>query len=111
MRYTQKGKHVLVSAACIADVGAPGKGFQGGPGIGPLRQGNLSKYGYSGVAGISQEARRMALRKAVNEYGSLTVWRKLNAVYVYTRRTSPETSRAVKQDMDWVRTTFGIKAF
>jgi hypothetical protein len=111
MRYTQKGKHVLVPAACIRDVGAAGKGLQGGPGIGPLRKGNLSKYGYSGVMAMSQEARRIALRKAVNTYGSLTVWRKLNALHVYTRRTSPKTSQVVKQDMDWVRTTFGVKAF
>jgi hypothetical protein len=46
----------------------------------------------------------------MQEYGSLTVWRKLNAVYVYTRRTSPSNSRIFKEDMDWIRTTFGIKA-
>lgn len=113
MRYTKKGKHVLVPEACIKDVGAPGKGLQRGekPGIGPLRQGDLARYGYSRVAGMSQDARRTALRAAVSAYGSLTVWRKLNALHVYTRRTSPATSQAVKADMDWVRATYGIRAF
>jgi hypothetical protein len=112
MRYTKKGKHVLVPDACIKDVGAPGKGLPTGkPGIGPLRQGDLSRYGYTGVAGLSEADRRAALRQAVAAYGSLTVWRKLNALHIYTRRTSPATSRTVKTDMDWVRATYGIKAF
>jgi hypothetical protein len=56
-------------------------------------------------------ARHAALAKAVKEFGSLGVWRKLNAVYVYTRRTAPEASKTFKADRDWVRATYGIKAF
>jgi hypothetical protein len=112
MRYTKRGKHVLVPAACIKDVGAPGKGLLSGkPGIGPLKKGELARFGYSGVASMSVDARHAALRKAVEKYGSLTVWRKLNALSIYTRRSSPETSRAAEQDMDWVRSVWGIKAF
>ncbi len=111
VRYTRRGKHVQVPAACIPDVGAPGKGFRGGPGIGPLKQGNLTRYGYTKISGLSQEARRAALKQAVEAYGSLTVWRKLNALSIYTRRTSPATSQAAKSDMDWIRSTWGLKAF
>lgn len=113
VRYTKRGNHVRVPAACIPDVGAPGKGIRGTnrPGIGPLKQGNLARHGYSGIASMSQDARRIALRKAVAAYGSLTVWRKLNALYVYTRRTSPKTSKTAKADMDWIRATWGLKAF
>lgn len=112
MRYTKRGTHSLVPEACIKNVGAPGKGLRmGGPGIGPLRQGELARYGYSRVATLSVGERRAALKKAVAAYGSLTVWRKLNALSIYTRRTSPATSRTVKSDMDWVRATYGLKAF
>jgi hypothetical protein len=108
----RNGKRTVVPASCVKDVGAAGKGLkQGGPGIGPLRQGELARFGYSGIAGLSVEARRSALKKAVAAYGSLTTWRKLNAVSIYTRRTSPKTSRAVKADMDWIRATYGLKAF
>jgi hypothetical protein len=111
IRYSKKGKRVLVKEGCIRNIGAPGKGLQGGPGIGPLRKGDLAKHGYARVASMSVAARHSALEKAVVEYGSLTVWRKLNAVYVYTRRTSPSNSRIFKEDMDWIRSKYGIKAF
>jgi hypothetical protein len=110
VRYTKRGTHVQVPASCIPDVGAEGKGIRG-PGIGPLKQGNLTRYGYTKIAGMSLESRRSALQKAVDAYGSLTVWRKLNALSVYTRRTSPATSKAAKADMDWIRATWGLKAF
>jgi len=80
------------------------------PGIGPLRKGELSKYGYVHVAELSEEQRHKALEKAIDAYGSLGVWRKLNAVAVYTKRTSPAVSRLFQADMDWIRRTFGIKA-
>jgi hypothetical protein len=106
-----RGKRAHVPASCIPDVGAEGKGLAGSPGIGPLKRGNLTQYGYEKVASLEEVARRQALNKAVAAYGALTVWRKLNALSVYTRRTSPATSRAVKADMDWVRATWGLKAF
>jgi len=109
-RGTRKGKRVSVPEQCIRDVGAPGKGFRDGPGIGPLRKGELSKFGYENVAKLSEKARHAALTKAVEAYGSLTVWRKLNAVAVYTRRISPASSQIFKADMDWIRIKFGIKA-
>ena len=111
MRYTKRGKHTLVPAACIRDVGAAGKGLKGGPGIGRLREGELARFGYKGVKTLSVVVRRQALAQAVRAYGSLTVWRKLNALMIYTRRTSPATSAAVKADMDWIRGMYGIKAF
>ena len=94
------------------DRGLPGRGFRGtGPGIGPLRKGELAKFGYHNVVGLTEEQRRTALRKAVHAYGSLGVWRKLNAVAVYGKYTAPASSRIFKRDMDWIRSEFGIKAF
>jgi hypothetical protein len=106
-----RGRRVPVPASCIPDVGAAGKGLRSGPGIGTLKKGNLIRFGYQKIAGMNEAARRAALRKAVAAYGALTVFRKLNALAVYTRRTSPATSRAATADKEWIRATFGLKAF
>ncbi len=112
VRYTKKGKHVRVPAACIPDIGAAGKGLRSGAaGIGVLKRGNLVRFGYQRIASMNVSARRGALKEAVAAYGSLTVWRKLNALSIYTRRTSPATSLTAKADMEWVRATWGLKAF
>lgn len=111
----RKGRRTLVAASCIRDVGNPGKGLAsapgGGPGIGPLRKGDLSRFGYDNVAGMSEGRRHLALASAVRAYGSLTVWRKLNALYVYTRNTAPGSSATFKADRDWIKAHYGIKAF
>ncbi len=111
VRITKRGKRSFVQAACIRNVGRPGKGLRmGGPGIGPLRSGDLSRFGYARVSTLSVAARRAALKHAVATYGSLTTWRKLNAVYVYTRVTSPSISQIFKHDMNWIKATYGLKA-
>lgn len=115
VRYTKRGKHTLVPEQCIKDVGLPGKGYKGtgtrkSSGIGPLRKGELSKHGYVHINGLTVTQRRAALAAAVAEYGSLSVWRKLNAVAVYTRRVSPKVSALFKEDMDWIKKTYGLKA-
>jgi hypothetical protein len=108
--YTRKNG-TRVAGTCIQDRGRPGKGFRGpGSGIGTLRKGDLAQFGYARVAGLSVANRHAALRKAVAAYGSLSVWRKLNAVAVYTRRTASGVSRLFKEDMDWIRATFGLKS-
>jgi len=80
------------------------------PGIGPLRKGDLSQFGYAKVMTLSAEQRHEALSKAVAEYGWLSIFRKLNAISVYTRRASPSSSRIFRADMMWVRRTFKGKA-
>jgi hypothetical protein len=101
-----------VPASCIKNQGAPGKGLaSGAPGIGPLRSGDLEQFGYTSVTGLTSLQRHRALAAAVRKFGALTVWLKLNAVYVYTKRTSPTSSRIFKADRNWVNITYGIKAF
>jgi hypothetical protein len=111
--YTRKNGRVVrgtrVSAACITDRGASGKWTaKHGTGIGPLKAGRLSKYGYSSSKAAS--ARQMALSKAITAYGPLSVYRMLNAVYVYTKRTSPAVSALYKADRDWVGAKHGYKS-
>ncbi len=112
---SRSGKQTLVPEQCIRNVGAPGKGLRGAtrtnPGIGPLRKGELAKHGYADVVHKSVAERHAALEKAIAEFGSLGVWRKLNAVQVYTRRLSPGASKIFKTDMDWIRGKYGLKAF
>ncbi len=108
----RSGARQYVPASCITNVGNPGKGLpSGAPGIGALRKGDLSQFGYDDVVNMSQGRRHLALAAAVREYGSLTVWRKLNAVYIYTRRTSPSSSAIFKADRDWIAEHYGIRAF
>lgn len=111
VRKTKSGKSSHIPEQCIPNVGKPGKGYQGKRGIGSLRKGELAKHGYSNIRNLTIMERHDALRKAIEEFGSLGVWRKLNAVHVYTRYTSPEISAIFKTDMDWIRNEFGIKAF
>lgn len=102
---TRKNKRSFVAASCIKKQGLPGaKGYHGiGPGIGPLRKGDLAKFGYDHVTTMSAQKRHDALARAVRAYGSLTLRRKLNAIYVYTRNTAPASSAIFKADRDWVK--------
>ena len=111
--YTRKnGIHVRrahVRSACIKDQGSPGKWTvkHGSAGIGPLKSGKLSKLGYSSSA--SSAVRHAALEKAIKEYGPLAVYRMLNAVYVYSKRTTPAKSATYKADRDWIGEMHGYK--
>ncbi len=112
--YTRKNGRAVrstrVSATCIKDRGSPGKWTQkhGSAGIGTLKAGRLSKYGYTSSKPAT--TRHMALNKAIKAYGAVSVYRMLNAVYVYTKRTSPAVSAIYKTDRDWVGAGHGIGA-
>ena len=80
----------------------------GRPGIGPLHKGDLAEFGYKNVATLSQKRRHLALVRAVRVYGPLSVFRKLNAVYVYTRHTAPVSSAIFKLDRDWIQEYYGF---
>jgi hypothetical protein len=103
-------KNIEVKSKCVKDVGLPGKGPRSGKGIGPLHKGELAQKGYS----VKNETakRHNALGKAVNAYGPLGVYRKLNAVGKLTMRTLPKMSRRFMDDRNWVKSKYGpIKAF
>lgn len=86
----------------------PEKPGKPNPGIGPLRKGELAIFGYVNVAALSEAKRHLALGRAVRAYGALSVFRKLNAVYVYTRYTAPVSSAIFKVDRDWVKEYYGV---
>lgn len=112
--YTKKsGVHVkgtYVPPTNIPDVGHPGKGVQGTglPGIGPLKKGELEAVGYS--RSKSARSRHTALNAAIKKYGGLSTYRKLNAVAVYTKRTSPAASKTFKADRNYIGRKLGYKS-
>ena len=66
-----------------------------------MKTGELAHVGYS--VGSKATARHRAVDKAVKKYGKTSTLRKLNAVSVYTRRTSPVKSRTFKSDVHYVQ--------
>jgi DNA-directed RNA polymerase subunit N (RpoN/RPB10) len=105
-RVYPKKNSTVVKASCIKNHGLPGKGPNS---IGPLRRGDLSKYGYN--AKKDEYMRHSSLRRAIEEYGALGVFHKLDAIAKLSVRRSPEASNTFKKDRDWVRATFSLKAF
>ena len=86
---------------CLMDRG--GRKFTArNPGIGPLKKGQLTELGYH--AKKSKTARHRALNKAVRKYGSLSTFRKLNAVATYSKRT-PKGKTFLK-DRNWVKKNY-----
>lgn len=108
-------KDIYVKPGCIKNRGRPGKGVtettteSGSNLIGPLRQGELVKHGYK--TDLPESVRHSALKSALDEFGSLGVFRKLDAVAKLTSRTAPKSSRVFAKDRDWIRQHYGLKAF
>jgi hypothetical protein len=88
------------------DVGLPGKG----PKVIPIvRKGALRKHGYS--IKLSTSRRREVLRKAIQDYGALSVFRKLNAMVIVRKRTQPEAREIFEDDRDWLRENYKLDGF
>jgi hypothetical protein len=109
VRVFPKASSTIVKAACVENRGLPGKGPRSGKGIGPLRKGELSKYGYK--AKDSESSRHESLRAAVKDLGGLNVYRKLDALAKLMSRTEPAYAKIFSADRAWVRKSFSMKAF
>ena len=106
----KSGKKVnkkVVSAKCIKSRGLPGKTsdrFKGpNKGIGPLKKGELSKHGYTGIKDMGVRKRHKALDSAVKEYGSPKILKKLGAIKTYQKNKSPGVSELLYSNMRWLR--------
>jgi hypothetical protein len=109
-RVVPTARNIVVKSKCVKDMGLPGKGPRSGKGIGPMHKGELAQKGYS--VKDATVRRRGALEKAVNSYGALGVYRKLDAVGKLTTRTTPTLSRRFTSDRNWVKQKYGpLKAF
>lgn len=78
--------------------------------IGPLKHGDLIKHGYESVITKTRNERHKSLEKAVQEYGSLTVWKKLNVLFILHKNSNPTLSSLFLKDRNWVKNTYGITA-
>ena len=76
--------------------------------IGKLEKGGLTKFGYS--THKTARTRHTALNAATKKHGALSVYRKLNALAVYTKRTSPSTSKKAKADRNYIGKKHGYKS-
>ena len=45
-------------------------------------------------------------KSVVEEYGPISIFRKLNAVYIYNKNTNPKISEIFKRDRDWIRKNY-----
>jgi hypothetical protein len=66
-----------------------------------LKKGDLTKYGYH--ADLSEFTRHEALKKARSEFSSLSLFRKLNAVYVLNKNRDKKRAATFKADANWVK--------
>lgn len=98
-----------VSGKCIRNQGAPGKWADehNEKGIGKLKEGELSSLGYS--LRKTARSRHTALNKAARKYGPLSTYRKLNALAIYTKRTSPLLSKKALADRNFIGKEHGYK--
>lgn len=104
IRVYPKVKSILVKSSCVKDLGEPGKLPEGAPRIGPLRKGELKKYGYSYK--LPEGQRRVALQRAIAKMGALNTYRKLNAVAKLSERSAPAASASFSADRNWIRATY-----
>jgi hypothetical protein len=102
--YPEK-KSVYVKASCVKDMGDPHvKTPDPGNRIGTLRKGELKKHGY--VYNKSETDRHSALKKAIQEFGTLGVYHKLDAVAKLSKFSVPEASKIFKEDREWLKSHY-----
>ena len=87
-----------VHSTCVKDPKS------GTPRIGPLKQGELKKYGYRYK--LPEPARRAALQRAISRKGALDTYRKLNAVAKLSTSVAPKASKVFSADRNWIRRTY-----
>jgi len=93
-------KATHVPPARIKDRGAPGKG----PKVIPsesLAKNKLGVFGYAMSKPFTE--RKSAIRKASTEYGTLSTFRKLNALRTLNKRVNPKVYARLEKDVEYAR--------
>lgn len=88
-----------VKPSCVKDQGAPGKTPSAKRVLPKPKEGTLR--GWS--SDDSAKTRHQALKKAVKTEGCRSVILRLNLEANFTKKTSPKTYRAARQDMEYLR--------
>lgn len=92
-----------IRPGCIRAVGLSRKRGRKGTQLFVLKKGELTKYGYH--ANNSEMKRHQALHKALRDIKPLSVYRKLNALYVLNKNKDPTISKLYRRDAEWVQKT------
>jgi len=95
-------KNIYVPPTCVKNTGKPQKGVPSR--MASTKQGELSQFGYSFKK--NSDTRKKALRRAVEKYGALGVYRKLNVLSKLAAAKAPNAATAFAQNRDWVREYF-----
>ena len=69
--------------------------------IGSLRKGDLLRFGYQ--YRLSDAKRHKALKKAMEHYGTTSVYHKLDAIAKLSVTSAPDASVIFSRDREWVR--------
>lgn len=68
----------------------------------PVRKnGMLKKYGFSSK--LPDQERHKSLERAVQEYGALSVFRKLNAISTFNKNKNPALASKFNADKNWIK--------
>jgi hypothetical protein len=66
-----------------------------------LEKGTLSKFGYT--MKNSQRMRHISLKKAIKSIKPLSIYRRLNALYVLNKNKHPDNAKIFKNDAEWLK--------
>jgi hypothetical protein len=93
-----------VAPGCIKATGLSKRRGKKGKQLFVLEKGTLTKYGYH--VNLSEDARHKSLKKAMDSgLKPLSVFRKLNALYVLNKNKDIVNALIYKLDSEWIKTT------
>jgi hypothetical protein len=95
-------KSVRVKSTCV-------KGTVSKAIIGPLRKGELKKFGYSYKH--PETVRHHSIQAAIKKLGALNVYRKLDAVAKLSVTQNKQAHMVFSADRDWIRSHYSLQAF
>jgi len=95
-------KSIHVKSTCV-------KGGTPTQTIGPLRKGELKRFGYSYK--LPESVRHHAMKAAIKNLGALDVYRKLDAVAKLSATKNKQAHMVFSADRDWIRAHWVLKAF
>lgn len=94
-------KSTWVAPTCIKSV----TGRPHGKKLFTLEKGDLEKFGYDDVKNLTKSQRQSALKKALKKIKPLSLFRKINALYVLNENKDPKLAKIFKDDRDFIKTT------
>jgi hypothetical protein len=95
---------IKVAPGCIKATGLSKRRGKKGKQLFVLEKGTLTKYGYH--VNLNEDMRHQSLKKAMHSgLKPLSVFRKLNALYVLNKNKDKVNALIYKKDSEWVKTT------